>query len=342
MKRWTSIPVLAIVMVGVLTGCHGGVHATFTVNTGTDALDVAPGDGVCEVTAGVGDCTLRAAIGEANALNAGADPSAPPSITIVLATDVRLSLPGRDENANSTGDLDIIGSLSLDGAGFTVSGAQLDRVLHVRAGTVTLRHVTITLGWAATASPIIFGTAGDGGGILTEEGTTLNVVQSRVVDNLSWGAGVCLTAAGADPPPLTCGVEDRAGGGGIANRGTLNLVLSTVAHNYASPPFPCQPGPPTTEACALGFGGGVLADGPLVVVDSTFSDNLSDHKSFTGMVTGSAISVEPGVTGTVRLSTFVDNPPDLNHPVLGGTVGGSVLVGTQCAAPSIDANHNLV
>ena len=38
---------------------------TFTVNSATDAIDAAPGDGICDD--GSGNCTLRAAITEANA-----------------------------------------------------------------------------------------------------------------------------------------------------------------------------------------------------------------------------------------------------------------------------------
>ena len=85
------------------------VATVLVVNSPNDAVDANPGDGVCE-TATAGECTLRAAVQEANAL-AGAD-------TISIPAGVyTLSIPGADEDAAATGDLDSIGDLTISGAG---------------------------------------------------------------------------------------------------------------------------------------------------------------------------------------------------------------------------------
>ncbi len=81
--------------------------ATFVVNTTDDANDAAPGDGICQ-TINL-NCTLRAAITEANAL-AGDD-----IITLPAGTYTQ-TLAGV-EDANASGDLDILSNITINGAG---------------------------------------------------------------------------------------------------------------------------------------------------------------------------------------------------------------------------------
>src|SRR5262245_49409250 len=84
-------------------------NAAFTVNSTIDAIDTAPGDGACASTAS-GDCTLRAAVMEANAL-AGDD------VINLPAGIYTLTLTGANEDAGLTGDLDITGTVTIEGAG---------------------------------------------------------------------------------------------------------------------------------------------------------------------------------------------------------------------------------
>ncbi|MCG8591739.1 MAG: hypothetical protein MJE66_20770 [Proteobacteria bacterium] len=120
--------------------------AIFAVDTTLDAVDAAPGDGVCATAAG--DCALRAAVQETNAL-AGAD-------TILLpAGTYTLSVAGQGEDAAATGDLDVEGDLAIvgEGAPVTIIDAQgIDRVLdlspvvfHPR-DQVELRQLSLTGG----------------------------------------------------------------------------------------------------------------------------------------------------------------------------------------------------
>src|SRR5262245_54831269 len=88
-----------------------GVNLTFTVNSTTDAVDAAPGNGVCATTGGA--CTLRAAIQEANAHpNSG---SGTDTISIPTAGTYRLTITGRDEEAAAKGDLDITEAVVITG-----------------------------------------------------------------------------------------------------------------------------------------------------------------------------------------------------------------------------------
>lgn len=117
--------------------------ATFTVNETRDLDDRRPGDGACEATAGVGDCSLRAAVREANAVP-GAD------VIEVPAGSWTLAIPGENEDAGATGDLDVDDSLTIRGAGRAATildAAGLDRVLDVMgsdsAMTVVVQGVTV-------------------------------------------------------------------------------------------------------------------------------------------------------------------------------------------------------
>lgn len=127
MKRKTLTDVLGkalqrLCIAALITGLALGTGptlaahaASITVDSTADAVDAAPGNGVC-ATAG-GDCTLRAAIQEANAL-AGDD-----TITLPAGT-YTLTIAGAHEYNAATGDLDIRENLTITGAGANVHGRQ--------------------------------------------------------------------------------------------------------------------------------------------------------------------------------------------------------------------------
>jgi CSLREA domain-containing protein len=130
--------------------------ATITVNTFTDELNAD------------GDCSLREAVRAANTDRAvdactaggGAD-------TINLQTGTySLMIPGASEDAAATGDMDLLGTVTIAGSSTTVKTipASGDRVLHVVVGaTATISGVTVEGG---LGSP--------GGGIYNEGTLTLN------------------------------------------------------------------------------------------------------------------------------------------------------------------------
>ena len=104
---------LALTLLLFATGCliasgstTPAFGADFSVTSTTDAVDANPGDGVCASAAG--ECTLRAAIQETNALP-GADTVQLPAGTLTL------SIPGANEDAAATGDLDVTDDLTING-----------------------------------------------------------------------------------------------------------------------------------------------------------------------------------------------------------------------------------
>jgi hypothetical protein len=220
--------VLGVALLAVAQIAHG---ATFTIDSTADAVDVAPGDGVCATAAD--ECTVRAAIQEANAL--------PGSDTIlvdeILSGPVTLTIPGAGEDAAATGDLDVTENLVFDGqrpAGtgivtLGISGGGLDRVLHVLPGvTATITNVYLHDG---STGP------GENGGCLLNEGT----IDGNFLVQLCHAGG----DGGGTYNSGTADVSSRyrlctAGGkgGGIANTGTLKLrrdvYYASIARNEAA------------------------------------------------------------------------------------------------------------
>ena len=230
-----------IVVAVALLAPELALAASITVNTATDDFGSVGSN-----------CSLREAIQTANA-NADFGGCTHTGIFNPAVTDV-INLPtlgaggfftltriGTDDTNNS-GDLDIAGLLRIEGASIANSVIRGDttdpdsdrhRLVHVISGTVTLNDLTLRDG-------LEDGTTA-GGGLRSEPGstTTLNRV---LVDNNSAGGNA----------------------GGILNRGTMTLNLSTVSDNR------------TTDAS---LGGGGIFNSPNAVLtlnDSRVLDNVAE------------------------------------------------------------------
>ena len=234
---------LSVLIAGNIPSAHA---ANFTVDSTADAVDANPGDGICDD--GAGNCTLRAAIQETNAL-AGAD-------TITLPAGVYpLAIPGTNENAAATGDLDITDDLTISGARAEITiidGNHIDRVLEVRdAVTAQVSEVTIRNGESVT--PAFFG-----GGIANFGDLTLK--DSIVTGNVAVDVGGIYNGPGA----LTLTnvmVSDNSATmdiGGISSVGNAVLTRVTVSGNEAA-----------------GFVGGIHNGGSLTISDSMVIGNTS-------------------------------------------------------------------
>ena len=218
----------------------------FTVDSTVDGVDAAPGNGVCATAAG--ECTLRAAIQEANA-STGADAVSVP------AGIYALTIAGYGEDAAATGDLDITDSITIDGAGARSTFIQArdsrgvsieDRVFDVRAGSTSMRRLTVRYGLdpGTQFAPGGGGFPG-GGGIRTLLYTALTLHGVRVADNV--GNGVNLFN------------NPGSRGGGILAFGALTISDSTIRNNYASD-----------------SGGGLSALGGVLTFENvTFSANIA-------------------------------------------------------------------
>ncbi|MEP7357703.1 MAG: choice-of-anchor Q domain-containing protein [Anaerolineales bacterium] len=189
---WRRLALVFAVLIefGGLRPGQARADGPFTVNSSVDAIDVTPGNGVCEVSTGSGVCTLRAAVMEAN-FNADAD-------TIILPSGTyTLDRIGLDSTA-VLGDLDVLGSLILQGAGQTttiVDGSLIhDRVFTVGDGNGQFNAVfsglTIQGGHAGNE-----GYDQGGGGILLR-GANLTVTASTLRNNVSDTIGGAIESVG--------------------------------------------------------------------------------------------------------------------------------------------------
>ncbi|MFQ5614113.1 MAG: PKD domain-containing protein [Anaerolineae bacterium] len=280
-----------LVLILALTAPHlRPAHAaTIAVDTLNDTIDanggVCAGLTMASLPGPDGKTSLREAICAANT-DAGADAITLPAGTYTLA------LSGANEDGNATGDLDIMGHLTLNGAGAAstiINGGRIDRVLHIFSGVVVeINGVTITNGstgiWGggiynsggtltlnnSIVSGNTAGGSGAGGGILNNSGTlTLNnsAVSSNTAD---YGGGIHSVYASAVLTLNNSAVSGNTAGGkggGIYNYdGTLALTNSTVNGNTAGGDTEKNRG-----------GGGILSlMGTLALTNSTVSGNTVD------------------------------------------------------------------
>jgi CSLREA domain-containing protein len=229
MKFQSSLPrVAAVLFTGLLFGGSIPTQAstalsTITVNSTKDLAAVSPGMGKCE-TADEGKCTLRAAIQAANALP-GVDTIVLPAgtFTLTIAEPAKAAAGGISALNVVNGDLDILDSLNIQGAGANQTIIQglrdndaattdfNDRIFDIAKPQdigganieVSISGVSINNGNAVADS----GAAIDNGGILT--------LSNSIVAN---NKAVAASTGGGD-------------GGAIRNEGTATIRNTTFDGN---------------------------------------------------------------------------------------------------------------
>ncbi len=323
----------------MLVGVGPAWAATFTVNSTADLVDANIGDGLCLTSANT--CTLRAAVQESNA-TAAAD-------TIQLPAGIyRLGIAPVGDNLDASGDLDIVRSVNIVGAGRATTvidggvppvGAPpeqqgLDRLLeiHPDALSVTVNGVTLRKGYEAEYGGAVYNVA-DG---------TVRFIDSSIVDSyaLVSGGGVLNTGFGELHLVNTevTGNATGGNGGGIAGEMEAELTLtdSTVANNTAGgdgggvssvsfAKLTVTRGTVTGNR-ATGSGGGVFSDSKRALsVDSvTFSGNAAGHNGIDGG--GGGLDVGGDGTASIAGSSFVANSAAGEGGGIGIHSGGSVAV----------------
>ncbi|MEW5986137.1 MAG: choice-of-anchor Q domain-containing protein, partial [Chloroflexota bacterium] len=241
----------------------------FIVNSTADAVDNAPGDGVCATA--TNECTLRAAVQEANA--------AATSDTVVIrlpSGTYILTLVGADEDAAATGDLDITGKVAILGVteqgaaghrqeSLTVAGNPViidgnglvtgDRVFHILDG-----------GRASLDSLTIQGGRGNNGGAILNSGV-LTLTAGLLTVNEATGYGF-------------------VGGGALYSNGTATIINTTLSDNTASDRAGAiynDTGTLTLDSSVITgntaeYGGGLFTLwGITTITNSTISYNSSNH-----------------------------------------------------------------
>ena len=170
--------------------CSGAV---FVVDSGSDARDNEPGDGVCKSNLFSNPCTLRAAVMEANA-SPGLD-------VIQVSNDFVVQLfsgiLGPDGSA-ANGDLDIHESLSIFGTGFdrtriSMQGTSRIFEVHDGANLVTFFGLELTGGTANRSGEAT------GGAIAVGVGDSqVNLSSVRIYDNRGNSGGAIYNDASMD------------------------------------------------------------------------------------------------------------------------------------------------
>jgi hypothetical protein len=224
------------------------VPATFTVNSLQDVSSAL--DGLM---------TLREAIDGAN----GTTEADTIKFAAGLSGTINLSIAGVGEEENKGGDLDVRGSVTIEGPGanvITVNQTVGDRVFDVvasKGAVVNISGLTLT-GGNVTA---------DGGGVRNMNGADLTLSQMEIAGNIAAGTGV--------------------GGGVATGTGSLAVVSSAVSENSASQGGGVQvvsgdveiKETTVTNNTATDSGGGVnVSDSSktsVVVRDSTISSNTA-------------------------------------------------------------------
>ena len=231
------------------------VHALITVDTTADDLTDN------------GNCTLREAITAAN-MGAAVDMCPAGSITTTVislpAGTYTLTIPGNLENDSQTGDLDILSTVVISGAGQDepiINGNGLDRIFDVRdAGHATMSHLTST-GGANNGG-------GEGGGARAVLGGTIHLSHVHVTANSSQnggGLGVLTGTLTIEDVQITQNMATAVGGGIVNTNGTVNISYSHILGNESG-----------------SSGGGIsnlAADGnaSLTIRDSDVMDNVAGN-----------------------------------------------------------------
>ncbi len=267
------VSVAGLVALAVLVSAPAAGASTYAVDATADAVDAQPGDGICR--AATGACTLRAAVQEANA-GGGTDVVVLPAGRFTLSRPPQLRLPGAAADLEidaANGDLDLLGSVAIRGAGAdrtTIDGARLDRVFSSKPlMTVTIADLTITGGDASAGA--VAGDIALGGAILNQWAMTLERV-ALVANRASGGGGIFNT------PRSTPVIRDSLianniaveGGGVRVDSGAL-IVNTTITGNRLE----SQPLGALLPDEITGYGGGIDHRGgaDLTIINSTITNN---------------------------------------------------------------------
>ena len=310
-----------------------------------------------------GNCALREAIIAANGDSAVDNcPAGTGADTIILpAGTYSLTVGTPNEDLANGGDLDILGSLTIVGAGADatiIDGNGLDRVLDVNPALtpgvgVTIAGVTIRNGLEDTGGGI------ENGGVLTvthsivsgntarrrgagirNRAGTLTIVNSSISGNIAgdrgsgiWNEAGTLSITGST---ISGNIAADRGGGILNEAGTLSIANSTVSGNSAVDGGGIRNDGQLTIGNSLLFGnlaaedgGGLLhRSGAATLNNVTIADNVADENA-DGVGEGGGIRVVGG-TLTVRNSIVAGNRDDsvtIIHPDCSGVPGQALSSG---------------
>ena len=293
-KRMRAIVLLAAAVSTLAAAAPVGA-AVYSVTKTADTLD-----NVCDA-----DCSLREAVVAANA-SPGHDAILLPAGTYTLTRG------GRGEDQGAQGDLDLLGDVTLLGAGAgstVIDAARIDRVLHVAGGvTAEVQGVTLEGGLSVDSG---------GGAILNNGRLTLAgvAVLANETQGVAFGGGIY-----TDGNEAVLTVRDSTlannnasgGGGGAAVGGTATFTNVTFSGNQSTGDF----------------GGGLYI----------FSDGKADFNNVT-IAGNSAAKRGGGVFAESSAFIGLDQPEFRNSIIAGNT---AVTADPDCSGSAVTGGYNIL
>ncbi len=342
---------LAVLIYALCLPVRPAHAATFTVDSPLDAVDAAPGDGVCATSAGL--CTLRAAVQEANAQ------PGPDVVVLTGGQTYTLTLPGADDLAAS-GDLDIRDSLTVLNLGpqpATVHANRLDRVMDIISGTVQFTGLRVQGGLVS----------GDGGGVRVLTGT-LTLANVTLFDNAATRGGGLANSGGAQVVGVNVQVISNTAsgnGGGLFNTGLAQFSLVGLFNSVLISNTAANGGGAFNEAilglnnvtlsgnAATGNGGGLvngsnalIPSGIVELRNATLSANRADADA-NGAGNGGGVYQN---SNNSLLGTFITDTLRLHNTLIAHNTDGPVTTHPDCsvvttpfpASPPTSLGYNLL
>jgi len=324
MKRmpWSgALPVLLALVAAAALGRTPAYAATIVVTTTADELNAD------------GDCSLREALEAANQdLAVDACPAGSGADTITLPAGIftltRVDDPATFDDDLTTGDLDIIGDLTLSGAGTgvtTIDAAGLDRAIAVwQSPTATIANLSVTGGssgvragsgiWVSSSTLTldrvrVFGNEPQGG-IFIIGTSSLTLTGSRIDQNIGSGIVTQSTTTLTVINSVISGNTNDSNGGGIDSTGTTTIVNSVISGNA------------TEES-----GGGIDSTGTTTIVNSTISGNRAEKS-------GGGVNMNFGTTSLYNVTIAANMANNLSSSLFGG---GGVAVNAPGALAAQNA-----
>jgi CSLREA domain-containing protein len=265
-NRQIGVLILVVATVGAAPATADA--ATIEVTTTTDS---AANDDECSLREAITATNTDADVNGADDCNHDGN-SGPDVIELPAGTLPTLGAAGED--ANASGDLDVEAGERLTirgkGAGDTHVDGDLDRVIHLESGRLTLRSLEVTDGEAG---------AGDGGGVLAQGSGKLELNRATVAQSSGTSGGGVAVRQDMDlslsRATISGNIADSGGifddGGGLSFDGaSAKIDRSSLSGNSA----------------LTGDGGGLAVtgqDGAFKIARSSFINNHADDRAGGGI-----------------------------------------------------------
>ncbi len=280
-----------------------------------------------------GEESLRSAIQKANESD---------SLTKIILPDGVYTFRRSDvDNADDGVDLDITGDVKIIGAGeshVVIDAQGLDRIFEVHAGATAF----------IAGATLLNGRADHGGAVRNDGELHLENVRVRNSIASQSGGGIYNTGVSTVNKSTLDGNRTEnplgAGGGAIANVGSLEVWRSTLSNNVslggalnlggggaiasqqADSSLLVSLSTLSGNSTASGSGGGIYASGPVDIVSSTIVNNSAD----TGLGGGIFAAAELGIRSSIVAQNRSVGGSDVDAVALGRLIrsGGGNLVGS--------------